>query len=143
MPKELPHIPSELILIALDDLTKCEADPRYVIDMEVWHAPRDLDHRCAVCLAGAVMSQSLAAPLNINLAPYQDLGNSRALQALNCFRQGAVPDGLTFLGYGELHNWIDDEGYPRDIEITPYEDDPAHFRADMIALVKELKEQGL
>ena len=36
---KLPDKPSELIRVALGDLAKCMADPRYFIDMRGWHIP--------------------------------------------------------------------------------------------------------
>ena len=54
---ELPDKPSELIRLALADLRKCEADPRYLIDMAQWHRPVTSE-LCHVCLAGAVMART-------------------------------------------------------------------------------------
>ena len=61
----VPTVPakiSDLIQLALDDVDKCEKDGRYVIDMDNWHQPGV--KKCHVCLAGAVMAQTLKCDIN-------------------------------------------------------------------------------
>lgn len=67
----LPVRPSDLILLALSDLEKCENDPRYKICMSCWHIPsyKEESMECLVCLAGAVMAKTLNAPINKPITP--------------------------------------------------------------------------
>lgn len=55
--KALPDKISELLKLAMIDLEKVEADPRYKVDMLEWHTPRE--NKCEVCLAGSVLAKSL------------------------------------------------------------------------------------
>ena len=54
--RNLPNKPSELLIVARDDLEKCIADG-YFVRMGQWLSM--LDGTCSVCLAGAVMAKSL------------------------------------------------------------------------------------
>ena len=108
--------PSDLILLALDDLAKCEGDDNYEVVMGTWHQPSGYwDGVCTVCLAGAVMVKTLKALPEKYLTPFDfSRSNSAALHALNCFRVGAVHAGLGLLG-------IDPRKYPlEDREIIVY-----------------------
>ena len=145
MTTQLPDKPSELIRVALADLEKCEADKRYAIYMGRWHEPLNdvvrtgVDgHVCAVCLAGAVMAQSLGTPVEASAEPValksHDIVNK--LYALDDFRIGDIEDGLSTMcstigrGFG-------------DRQITPYEVDAAQFKADMRQLADDLEGAGL
>ena len=50
--------PGRALLQALDDLKRLEKDPRYIIDMAIFHYPSHSGH-CHICLAGAVMASKL------------------------------------------------------------------------------------
>lgn len=79
----LPDKPSELLRVAIRDLKACAADPKYKIDMGVWHrAARDYrgDDYCSVCLAGAVLAQSCSVPLSTTAAPESSLSRALALR---------------------------------------------------------------
>lgn len=65
----LPSVPSELIELALRDLELTEADDRYRVNMDRWHE-LDGEDVCHVCLAGAVMAQTLQLDPGDNIAPY-------------------------------------------------------------------------
>lgn len=85
--------PSELIRVALEDLEKCEADPRYRVDMSLWHEPHCGE--CYVCLAGAVMAQELGVGTTRRACPTSfDEDVRERLNALDGFRRGAVLNGL-------------------------------------------------
>jgi hypothetical protein len=61
--KKLPNKLSALLRLAVSDAQKCEADPRYELDMGRWHEPitwegNDGKDRCAVCMAGAILAQT-------------------------------------------------------------------------------------
>lgn len=102
--------PSQLIHLALKDLTKVEKSKKYVVNMARWHLPQTKwlkngpvpTGKCEVCLAGAVMAKSLNSPADENFGP-SDFGRvlSGKLQSLNMFRTGYVREGVeAFFGYG-------------------------------------------
>lgn len=67
----LPNKLSALLRLAVADAQKCEADPRYKLDMSQWHEPWEEDDGvCSVCMAGAVMAQTLGAPIDESYGPY-------------------------------------------------------------------------
>ena len=137
--KPLPDKPSELIRVALADLEKVEADPRYSVHMGDWH--RSFGNYCAVCLAGSVMAMSL------HLNPEQTVefhdsasGLSDAdwdkLDALDDFRMGEVHAGLRTLN-------LDQGSLDEMIGITPYTTDPTTFKQDMNNLADLLEQHEL
>lgn len=118
----LSNKPSQLLLQAMLDLEKVEADPNYKIDMGTWFA---VNSKCTVCLGGAVMAKTLGlkeavesfqmtetlvsgeydANLNFdeligNLGPDSFMSGSlgRKLSAINCFRTGDVKAALQDMG---------------------------------------------
>ena len=93
----LPDKPSELILVALMDLEKCEADPRYDINMGVWHEPNS---HCSVCFAGAVIAKTLQLPADKPFDPWGfDESIKNKLRALDLFRAGWIYDALYAMGF--------------------------------------------
>lgn len=77
--------------MALEDLEKCEADPRYFINMNQWHSPSA--HVCEVCFAGAVLAQSIGTAIDTYANPSRDDYGSESvrnnkLHALNAIRFG-------------------------------------------------------
>jgi hypothetical protein len=127
--------PSELLELAMNDLEKCEADPRYEISMESWHDPNG--EICKVCLAGAVMAQTCGLPINmVSSGLAKDVGEDweKGTDALNAFRMGKINLALRYIGYGG--DWTD-----RDI--VSYHDDKDKFKKQMRQLVKDLKEAEL
>ena len=136
---QLPDKLSELIRVALGDLRKCEADPKYVVNMAVWHQSLD-DKRCAVCLAGSVMAKSL------NAFPYTepwpadfDLGTTIKLMALNDLR--------TAIGGQPVSQYLTD-WRPDDIpvivpcDIPSYASGPEGFHTAFAALADALEAAG-
>lgn len=148
----LPDKPSELIRVALVDLEKCEADPRYLINMGSWHSPTcDTDDcescardrkaankpngRCYVCLAGAVMAQSLDT--SPRKAGYPgSFAEAAKLRALNDFRVGSVLSGLQEMGLGSRNR-------PESRDVVAYEEDASAFKRDMRTLADDLEKAGL
>ena len=131
----LPDRPSELLRVALDDLRKCEADPRFKIDMSQWVMPQD--GVCYVCLAGSVMIQELGASPKIGCLPSHFSEEvSDKLDALNEFRMGFIDAAYESLGQ-ELP-----ENLPEGIRVTRYNDDKEQFHKDMESLIKLLQEHG-
>ncbi len=91
----LALLPSVLIGEALADLIKTEESPDYHVNMNVWHhtAPYfddgGLPHKgaCTVCMAGAVMAQTLGASPLRNMAPghFSEV-DGELLNAIDCAR---------------------------------------------------------
>ena len=127
----LTKVPHELIRLAIADLEKTEKDPRYVIDMGEWHAPQN-DGVCAVCLAGSVMAQTLKAPINDFLEPYDDRSNWHQYEALDWFRSGAIEEAFRVLGLKVP------EGL-EDFDETQYGKDPVKFKAEMLSLADRIE----
>lgn len=136
---KLPAKPSELIRLALKDLEAVERDKKtYVVDMGRYHEPNSSDSgKCAVCFAGAVMSQAGNDP-HEDLDPV-DFSNSvqAKLVALDYFRVGSIYQALR-----EMQ--ID---HPRflviDADIAAYSEDPWQFKRDMAKIADALQRFGL
>jgi len=137
---KLPDTPSALIRVALADLKKCEAMPGYRIDMTTFHTPTSNDV-CLVCLAGAVMAQTLGVMKGGYSTPAHCPEELEKLIALDCFRVGDVEMGLCELGIEAPQDLL--ELWRGELEFTDYHDDPAQFHQDMEALAKELEAHGL
>ena len=139
--------PSALIRHSLTDLSLCEQDPQYSVSMSAWHGPYSRtngDSSCEVCLAGAVMAQSLDAAPGREHEP-TDFGpeTCRSLYALNELRLGRVgrafmsfPKGLT---EGVFRNPI---GPVPDRVISCYQRDRSVFLKDMNRLADDLEVAG-
>jgi len=56
---KLPEPGAKLLKLALDDMEVLMEDGRYEMDSGYWHAPDEDDGVCAVCLAGAVIANTL------------------------------------------------------------------------------------
>lgn len=143
---KLPDKPSELIRVALVDLRKCEADKRYHIDMNQWHVPvrptqveENVDeHTCMVCLAGAVMGQTLEVPLNYyasRISPRFDSDTQCKLGAINYFRVGNLIDAFRLLSILDVSITAP--------TITEYINDLDQFHVDMERLAIMLEGVGL
>ena len=143
-PKELlPKKPSVLLRLALKDLEVCRNSPDYTISMGHWYY-KDADDLCSVCLAGAVMSQTLGLDPgeSQSCGPYtSDLSisdNTRnRLLALNSFRCGNLLGGLNRLGCKPPKD------LPETVRITQYEISPEKFLEDMYKLVETFERFGI
>ena len=137
--------PSMLVTLAIEDLARCKADPRYFVDMTDWHNHGSNTEACSVCLAGAVMAKSLDVPRNGTYGPsdfYDRVG--RPLQVLEMFRKGRVVEGLRYLGYNPTADQI---GPYRPItayisEEFDYEAHYDQFVSDMLKLAHDLEDAG-
>jgi len=130
---KLPEKPSDLILLAVNDLEACEQSDDYHIDMGDWHVPHE---KCCVCFAGSVMAQSLKGVIASNLGP-QNFGdyNQIRLRALDRFREGYIEAGLERMGFG-------DQVFDGRDAIT-YEHYPTKFKQQMRQLASDLAAEGL
>ena len=75
---ELPDNLIDLIELAIDDVRKCKADPKYIINMNIWHGPIR-KNKCAVCIAGSIIAKTLKANRLKDLVPYE-FGNINDLK---------------------------------------------------------------
>lgn len=91
----LPSKLSALLRIAVEDAQKCEADPRYVLDMGSWHEAGIEEGRCSVCMAGAVMAQHLGADPSESLTTSHFDADCELLEAVDCMRTGDFVDAFT------------------------------------------------
>lgn len=136
----LPDKPSQLILVALADLRAVENSPAYNVDMDLWHcAAIDETDTCSVCLAGAVMAQSLKIPIDETAQPYDLEGDEieGKLLALNKFRQGRLKSGL------ELMEIEAPEGFKKNWHVVEYSTDREAFHEDMAIIAHYLDSVGL
>ena len=136
MDNVLPDKPSELIRLAVKDLTICEQMPEtYKINMGVWHDRMYGDNKCHVCLAGSVMAQTLGADPTREIYP-SETDEQKKLRALSSFAFGEIEDGLSYLSlYGKIET-------PEMEEICSYSLDPEQFKADMLELAQKFEDLG-
>lgn len=132
----LPSLPSALIRLALSDLSQCEKDPHYTINMNVWHDPEHEDGICHVCLAGAVMAKTLAYPHDRTVLPSITL-HYPELSALDHFRTGDISSALRC-----LHIPLP-PGIPMWTHTPIYDEDPAAFHTAMSDLATLLESHSL
>ena len=143
----LPTTPSELIRAALADLHACEHDDRYVVDMGWWHEPvYNYDYEtCAVCLAGAVMAQTLGLPDDLDiddddLEQYGRVGDR--LRALDCFRRGRIKEGLDMVGYDDADKLS--EEWQQYASVAKYDkSNPDKFHVHMNSLADYFESCGI
>ena len=127
----------ELLTIALDDLKKCEADPTYIINMHEWHVPRG--EQCSICLAGAVMAQSLGAYPSEHRSLFSyDAPLDERLEALDDLRCGGIVDACHTMGIPS--RW--EEHKTSRIDVPDY-NDKEHWWQAMGEVLRFLKEWDL
>jgi hypothetical protein len=141
----LPDTPSRLIRLALADLEACEQDPQYRIVMEYWHLPTQTG--CCVCLAGAVLAQTLKVPPSEGVHPGMPYGDFYApglkrdteskLLALDRFRAGDIKAGLDVMGFETVPT------LPRGWLVPYYNSDPLGFKMAMADIARTLEQEGL
>ena len=68
--KTLPNNLIDLLKIAVKDLKKCKADPKYNIEMGLWHEP-ERNGKCSVCIAGAIIAKTLKTNIAEEKSPHQ------------------------------------------------------------------------
>ncbi len=153
----LPSKLSDLIDVALRDLELCEANPKININMSVWYEKYHSKDYCSVCLAGAVLLQTLPKALveGIKLNDYwcSDIfemdGKNQRLEAKLCaldnIRMGEVHRALVNLGlveegsdnfYRYIEYWSGDVFHMYD----EYESEP--FKACIRKLAVDLRKDG-
>lgn len=137
--RRLPDKLSELLTVALADLQKAEADPRYEINMDEWHAP--VGSRCAVCLGGAVLAFSLKTPpmKYVNVIRRGKAVRDK-LFAIDYLRRGDVVLAAQCLGISDLR--VEKAGI-RPRQIVYYKENPKRFKQQLRRLASDLKAAGL
>ena len=130
------HKLSKLIHIAMADLVAAERDPRFTIDMGVWHDPDDReDNVCTVCFAGSTMYRSGVAA--IEGMPHADHPDWPAWHALNELRNGYVEHAAAWLEL-DTRKYMNQDRF-----IAPYSVYVPQFKNDMWALADDLEARGL
>ncbi len=134
---KLAKKPSNFIRQALEDLEVIEKKEGYAINMSTFHDPTD--NICEVCLAGAVMANTLGCDPKKSLDPENFTKKIEdKLNALDCFRMGSIEIALDLLGKSIP------KGYSTDsVTITTYRHSPEQFKEDMHALADGLQGMGL
>jgi len=122
-----PALPSDLIALALKDLSWVEEHNEYDINMIVWA------ENCAVCFAGAVMVRRFKIPDECCPTDFDSAWES-AFYALDSFRMGCVSDGLNYLGFKRQF---------KEMRICSYHQNHIHFKQDMNNLITFLQRNGL
>lgn len=84
--ERLPEKMSALLRVAVADARKLAHDPRYKLDMGLFHAQRE--NRCHVCMAGAVMACTLKSNPRSPLTPYNFSGLGGRLDSIDSMRTG-------------------------------------------------------
>jgi hypothetical protein len=102
--------PSRLIMLAIEDLIRCETEKdKFGINMSIWVEERKDDtgnKRCYVCLAGSCLAQRFevfdyygsSEDLEETIIDGHAEEVEKRLEALNCFRTGEVFYGLRNMG---------------------------------------------
>lgn len=129
-----PEKPSELILMALEDLEAVEKNPAYQVNMGEWHIKFGENSPCKVCFAGSVMASRLEVSLDSEVDP-SDFPSPWAemLRALNCLRVGSpkLASEIWKLCSGVSDRHVTDYGSPE-----AFKDDMLQLAADYQAIGK-------
>ena len=138
----LSGVPSTLIRQAVRDMDACRGDPGYRLEMGTWHKPGQAGEPCGVCLAGAVMAQTLEAPRGEMRGPGQyPEPIRRKMDALDLVRQGRVMAALHQLG----RSLPDEVPWRREMpRFSGTEGDAAYqaFRAAVLGIAHDLEAAG-
>lgn len=131
----LPSKLSDVIELAVRDLEACEADPRYVVDMNTWH--ETFPRSCGVCLAGAVMAKTLETPWRETRVPadFPDDDDWNRLWALNSVRKGHVDEALHYMGTPTVAGL--------DFPYVVYGRNPEAFKTRMREVARDLRKLDL
>ena len=69
--KSLSHIQSlsELLTVVVADLKAVLSNPKYKLNVKVWHGKEYDSDVCSVCVAGSVMAGTLQSEADLDLSP--------------------------------------------------------------------------
>jgi hypothetical protein len=136
--------PSDLLLLAIDDLRRAEkSKKKYRVDMDQWHTPNS---HCAVCFGGAVMAFSLDLDPEVDGYPnnFNRITSCR-ISALNTVRLGDcnsfVKEFYEFEISPKVKNKMMDleSSFP----VVDYKEDPLLFKKQMKKIAAHLQKHGL
>jgi len=138
----LPDKIGDLIRLAVKDLTLCEANPNYSIDMSEWHGYCSDDDVCYVCLAGCVLAQTVGLPRY----QWTDL-TQRDLDLTKQDREKIVMLDLLRVAKTNI-SYLTSYVGSKEIEkmdknnllfnATRYQSDPGQFKIDMLILANSM-----
>jgi hypothetical protein len=139
---KLPRVLSKLLRLALKDLRVVENMPGVQVCMGVWHDYNNRNKVCSMCLAGAVMAQTLKVKTTHSCTPDSFEVNKLALEAVDYLRTGNVKSACEILD-------IDTEKLPEhlwNVVIPSYprlhEDWPDDVNPDMIPTSYRMKQKA-
>lgn len=154
MEPRLPDYPSQILEVALEDLEKCEKDPKFSINMSTWSRV-GLDGVCEVCLGGSVLAKTIGKmPVRGSCITPANLGDSRLERTL-LFIDGCRPnfiDREPVQFVVRLSNIIMDPSWDlvkrvveraQSIEFLAYGKDPDGFKEFIRWLIEEFKKEDL
>ena len=135
--QRFPRKPSALITLALKDLKAVKKLKGYQINMdENWHTYYHSEV-CSICLAGAVMTNSLLIDRTETIEPVDCSERiENILYSLDHFRLGMCSNAFYNMGLDP------NEGTPYNRVITRYDFSSVKFVEDMTKLSSDLKEGG-
>ena len=142
---DLPDKLSDLIIVAVEYLEKCEKDPRYLVDMDYW-AYKGHDGVCMVCMAGAMIVQQHPEGFKSRncYVPLRFVMSDRLkLCAINFVRTHRWEIALECFDYKNeevieaLKQELDDE------RVSEYHNDPEKHKANMRRAAEILASHGL
>jgi hypothetical protein len=152
---KLPNKPSELIRLAIADVTAVEKlKSKYVLDMSSWHEPAGFNHssddnypnvyntdsknRCAVCYAGSVMACTLGADPTQNFEPSDfPKDTNKKLEAINALREGELGEAFRILGLKAPDIMVDELD-----DMIDYEENSKAFKKQQLQLASQLEGLG-
>ena len=138
--KKAPKKLSTAMRMALNDLRKVEKDPRYEVNMAVWHQPY-CSEKGSVCLAGAVMAKSCGAdPTNALGITAFGPDWARVFLALDWVRRGEVREA--FRNLDKPTGKLDVVGLGDRISVIQYSANRKQWRKDMFKIVHKLERIG-
>ena len=132
---KLPDKLSDLMVLALKDLAKCERNKKkFKIKMGTWFTPNG---KCAVCFAGSVMAQSCGVGSKREVFPGDfDVDTNNKLIALDAVRAGYVGSALDDLGRSLP------PGLTGQYPVVEYHHGPKVWRKQMETIAALLKAAG-
>lgn len=139
--KDLPSKPSALIRLAIEDLIAVEQSPKYRVDMESWHRAGIMDDICNVCLAGAVIANSLKYSPYLSASP--GVFSRRIhlkLRAIGAFCLGRTIAGEYYLSKNVKSK--DSSHMEMQVNIVSYAEDSELFILQMLTLADEYERVG-
>lgn len=139
--KTLPRKLWKLATIALKDLKAIERDPRYKVEMEVWHDP-SIEPQCSVCMAGSVLARTLKYPIGQSWDGSHRHKAKEQLRAIDRLRVGDVQGALQRvrprISLRDL-----DKVMPLNRSLPDYHSGKARFKERFRRLISDLKRANL